>query len=388
MSDISSEAQKTLARVKAAYDAEMAEARVAYSASEVPQSFEAITAEWLTDAICGQVADACIVFHEFGPADDGTTNRRSLTVSYNPAGQAAGLPDRLFCKASFGLPNRYALGPCGAIAAEVSFYNNVRPYLDIDATEGVFAVMNDAYNSIVMLKDISASVTEFCDHTTKVDRLRAESQVRLLAALHGKGASSPPLMAAQRQLQSWSDLFHGTKLFGLDAGARAGFDAAGDLIPGRTHKRASEVWAATERAVALNESRPHTIMHGDVHLKNWYVTAQGEMGLSDWQCTTHGHWGRDLAYTIGTALPVEQRRAWERDLIALYLDELGNHGGSTVDFDTAWTIYRQEMLPALAWWTVTFRPTPDMPDMQPGATATEFVLRLGTAIDDLESLDA
>jgi hypothetical protein len=42
----------------------------------------------------------------------------------------------------------------------------------------------------------------------------------------------------------------------------------------------------------------------------------------------------------------------------------------------------------MAWWTVTLNPAPGMPEMQPRPTAVEFVTRLGTAMDDLDSLDA
>jgi Phosphotransferase enzyme family len=211
--------------------------------------------------------------------------------------------------------------------------------------------------------------------------------MRLLARLHAAGANNPSIIARHREFKSWFDFFHATKSFGLDQGARAGPAAAGELIPARTHVRQSEVWGKTEAAVARSHARPKTVMRGDVHLKNWYVAGSGEMGLSDWQCTSIGHWGRDVAYTLSTSLTIENRRAWERDLLALYLDELGQLGGPVCSFDEAWTIYREEMLPALAWWTVTFMPPPGAPDMQPKPTAIEFVRRIGTAVDDLGSLD-
>lgn len=387
MLDTTQQAQDVFGRVQALYDAELERNVVPTVASDVPLSYEAVNDQWLTAALCPSVEDAIVVGHKFAAPDDGTTNRRKLTVQYNDAGRAAKLPERIFCKASFGLANRFALGPVGAVEAEVNFYNYVRPHLSIEATEGVFAVANEAYNSLVMLRDISDRVAEFCDHTTKVTRERAESQVRTLAALHGRGSSSVSLVTAQAKFRTWYDFFHGTKLFGLDLGAQGGFTQASDLIPARTYAREAEVWSATEQAVDRSHRRPHTITHGDVHLKNWYVSADGEMGLSDWQCTTIGHWGRDLAYALSTALTIENRRNWERDLIGLYLDELGTHGGSVIGFHDAFKIYREQMLPALAWWTVTLNPAPGMPDMQPLETSREFVERIGTAVDDLDSLD-
>jgi hypothetical protein len=112
------------------------------------------------------------------------------------------------------------------------------------------------------------------------------------------------------------------------------------------------------------------------------------MGLSDWQCVSRGHWGRDFGYTIGTALTIEDRRAWERDLLDFYLDQLYAAGGPKVSFDEGWVHYRQQLTTALTWWTITYNPAPGMPHMQPIDTAREFVKRLATAIDDLESLDS
>ena len=388
MLETTNQAQTVFARIQALHDAEVEANRTPVTATDVPLSYEAINDTWLTAALCEEIPGAKVVGHRLGLVDDGTTNRRRLEVDYNEAGRKAGLPERLFCKASFGVSNRFSLGPVGALAAEVDFYKSVRPHLEIEATEGVFAVINEAYNSVIMLKDISESVTEFCDHKTVMTRDRAESQMRLLGAFHGASASNPAIVAAHPKFRSFYDFFHGTKLFGLDLGAQGGFAAASELIPARTYARQSEVWPATEEAVARADRRSQTLTHGDVHLKNWYVAGNGEMGLSDWQCATRNHWGRDLSYALGTALTIADRRAWERGLITMYLDELSRHGGPSVGFDDAWTIYREQMLPALAWWTITFNPAPGMPDMQPLPTSIEFVTRLGTAVDDLESLDA
>ena len=387
MLNTTSKAEEVFGRIQALYDEEVAANRVPQTAEDVPLSYEAITDEWLTIALCSRTPDAHVVGHDLGAVDDGTTNRRRIVIRYDEVGTAANLPQKLFCKSSFGLSNRFTLGPVGAIEAEVNFYNLARPALNIRAPEAVFAVANAAYNSIIMLKDISDEVLQFCDHNTIVDRSRAESQVRLLAQLHGKGASDPRLTSVHNRFRTWRDFFEGTKLFGLDLGAKAGFSRAGEIIPARTHAREAEVWAATEDAVARSHKRPHTLTHGDVHLKNWYVAKDGAMALSDWQCATIGHWGRDLAYAIGTALTVESRRLWEVDLIKLYLAELASAGGDTLSFDETWDIYRQQMLPALAWWTITLNPAPGMPDMQPLDTTVEFVRRLGTAVDDLGSLD-
>ena len=125
-----------------------------------------------------------------------------------------------------------------------------------------------------------------------------------------------------------------------------------------------------------------------MHLKNWYVAANGEMGLNDWQCSCKGNWGRDLAYAISTGLAIDDRRAWERDLLRFYLDRLQAAGGPALPFEDAWRIYRQQLFSALAWWTGTLGQPPEAPKMQPKASSLEFIKRMTHAIDDLDALDS
>ncbi|MET0660717.1 MAG: aminoglycoside phosphotransferase family protein, partial [Steroidobacteraceae bacterium] len=98
------------------------------------------------------------------------------------------------------------------------------------------------------------------------------------------------------------------------------------------------------------------------------------------------NWSRDLSYTISTALTVEDRRRWERALLDVYAEELRRAGGPALDRDEVWRLYRQQLFTALAWWTVTLTPSPELPDMQPQHTAVEFIRRIATAIDDLDAL--
>ena len=103
MLETTAQAQAQFARIQAMYAAEQAENRTPVTAHDIPISFDAIPDAWYTATLCTGVAGAEVVGHALGPADDGTTNRRSLAVSYNDVGRSALLPERLFMKASFGL---------------------------------------------------------------------------------------------------------------------------------------------------------------------------------------------------------------------------------------------------------------------------------------------
>ncbi|MET0988094.1 MAG: phosphotransferase [Steroidobacteraceae bacterium] len=376
----------TIEQLTAAYEEEQRNQRPPLSIDDVPLTYEAITPEWLTAVLCREHPDARVLHHQLDVPDDGNSNRRRIFIEYNAAGQTARLPERVFCKASQGLANRISLGPAGAIEAEVHFYNRIRPLLDIETPIALFAQFNWALNSIVILRELHPA-TVFCSHTTQINRARAESQLRLLAKLHGR-FMQPSDAALLSPFRSWSAFFAQLDYPAYVRACERGFEIAADVVPPRLFARRNEIWPATRKSVARQDQLPFTLAHGDVHLRNWYIAHDGGMGVTDWQAATRGHWSRDVAYALATSLPVGQRRAWENDLMRLYLDELQHSSGQTLDFDELFLNCRQQLMSALAFWTITMNPAPGMPDMQPRDATLEFIRRIAAAIDDLDSLDS
>jgi len=384
------EKQGVAERITAAYARDVAERRKVHGAGEIPPFYESITPEWLTAILCRGVPGAKVVSHRLDAIDNGTSNRRRIFVAYNAEGQAAGLPPSVFCKATVDLVNRILLST-SAVFSEVSFYNRIRGDLAIDAPEAHFAAYDpESYASMVMLKDVAGEVT-FCSERTASTRQSVESQLDLLATMHGTFYDSPRL----RGRGDLADLFSFSGRFrkldrqhDFKTCCENGVIAAESLIPARLFARRDAIWDATVRSVDWHDTQPETITHGDVHLKNWYRRPSGTMGLGDWQVVSRGHWARDVAYAVSTALTIEDRRAMERELLRYYLDALHARGGPALAFDAAWTAYRAQLLSALAWWTMTLTPSSAMPDMQPVGTTNVFLNRIGTAMDDLDSIDA
>jgi hypothetical protein len=378
-----------VAQIEACYAREQqSPPRPVYDPAELPRNYEAITAEWMTRVLCADVADAEVTAVDLGVATSGTSNRRHIRVRYNRAGQAAQLPTALFCKATHELANRIVLGVSTGAFSEVTFYRAIRPQLAIEAPRSFYAAIDrTSFNSLVIVEDLTDSVREFCTHTTVMTQARAESQITLLAGLHGRFFGRVDDDPTLRTLADWPQFFGGTLDHGMKEGSTQGFLDAEGLIPARLYRRYDEIWSKTLQSVALHRA-PKTLAHGDVHLRNWYVTAEGGMGLADWQCLHRGHWARDFGYAITTALTVDDRRRWEEGLLRLYLDRLHAAGGPQIPYETAFLAYRQQLLTALTWWTITLHPTPGMPDMQPRDSTEEFVRRIGTAMDDVDSLDS
>jgi hypothetical protein len=375
------------AELKAAYEQELANHNPPRTAGDLPITYEEITDEWLTSVICQRDASANVTSHRLDAADDGNTSRRRIFLEYNAAGRAAGLPTSVFCKASFRLATRISVGICGGLESEVAFFNQIRPLLDIEAPVGVWANFNPkTLNSIIMLRDLAGG-TEFCTLGTDMTEARVRSQLALLAKFHGQFFQIADAHPALSGIQTWPQFFFRALQIGMPQLCANGFKAGKGVMPARLYARESEIWPATLASVERHNHLPHTLIHADVHLRNWYVAASGEMGLSDWQNACKGHWGRDVAYTMCTALDVDRRRKLDRSLLKYYLEQLHEAGGPRVPFDEAWTCFKQELLPALAWWTVTLMPSADMPDMQPKDASLEMIRRLTHAIDDLDALD-
>lgn len=373
------------------YEREHQDWRLAVALEDIPLSYEAISPRWLTNVLCQHAPGAEVVDIGLDEPDDGNTNRRRIFLHYNKAGLDAGLPSAVFCKALHNLPNRLVDANCRLIQGEDAFYNEYQQFLDIEMPSCFFGnYSRQSYNSILVLEDLTLRGVEFCTHESGVTRSLAQSQMSLLAQLHGRFWESSELHATE--LPNFAECVEFVDgWFDLKACCTRGFEMAREVIPPGLYKRGAEVWPSTLQAFDLHRTKANTFTHNDTHLRNWYSTADGQMGLSDWQCFAPGHWGRDVAYTIATCLEIDDRRAWERDLLEFYTKELAAAGGPILGFDEAWTAYRQHLFDALAWWTLTLAPSSGQselppPDFQPPQAALTFIGRTATAIDDLDAL--
>ncbi|WP_344980270.1 phosphotransferase [Streptosporangium fragile] len=328
---------------------------------------------------------------EFRGGSEGTTSRQAMTVSYNEAGREAGLPEALFAKYTARLLSRMLVGPAGAISGEARYYRLIRPGLSMEAPIGYFAAYDErSWRSMFLLEDVMTTRDARPGNPqVYVDRPMAESMVTQLAALHGAFWNSPRLESEFTWLKSSEEFqVNLNELAGFQGVMDNGVKVSQEIMPGSVLRRCSELWPAFMRSLDLNSRPPVTLLHTDVHIGNWYVTGQKTMGLYDWQCLTKGQWAGDVTYALTSALTVDDRRAWERDLLALYLDELKRAGGEPPSFAEAWTTYRRQVFHALAFWLFTIGAGRLQPDMQPKEFSAINVTRMAQAVEDLESFDS
>jgi aminoglycoside phosphotransferase (APT) family kinase protein len=85
------------------------------------------------------------------------------------------------------------------------------------------------------------------------------------------------------------------------------------------------------------------LCHGDTHLGNLYIDADGRPGFFDAQ-VAKGPWQLEVTYHLIAALDIHDRRLWEKDLLRRYLDGLSAHGVAAPSFDIAWEAHRREIV--------------------------------------------
>lgn len=380
------------ARIGGHYLREVIHRKASTRLDEVPAAPEFLTEQWLTAALCGEHPAARVDSFTLTEGSNGTSSRRGLTVRYNEAGVAAGLPTRLFTKSTRALKMRVVCGLCALLENESGFYRRIRPELDMEAPRAYHATFDPrSYRSLFVLEDVAATKgATFGNPLTRVlDKAMAEDMVGQLAVVHGAYWDSPRLrsefgwlLTGERWHTTMNNMINTGRMF------RTGLARGADLIPPELRARQEELWPGLFRAMALHAKTPQTLLHADVHAGNWYVTGDGRMGLYDWQCTLRGNWAVDFSYSIMSALTIEQRRAWERDLLEFYLDRLQAAGGTAPDFEAAWLQYRQQTFQGVFAWVGTLGQGRMQPDMQPRDISLANFERILQAVADLESLDS
>jgi hypothetical protein len=352
---------------------------------EVPWHGEALTAEWLSAVVGREVPGAHALRVTVLGGDNGSSARRTIAIEWTAEGRAASLPERLFTKSTPTLPMRLSAGK--AAPAEGRFLTDLRPSLPIEAPSCLYTQRDEiSGRSFHLMNDLTVTCgATFCRADSAIDEGKAEQIIDTLAILHGtflNGACTVDFS----WLRTYENFFNAAARNGIEDGHNQAMIRAADVIPQRVTAHKDRIWPAAVDSLRMHESSPRTVIHSDVHLGNWYITEDGRMGLSDWARVCRGHWGRDLSYALMTVLAVEDRRAWERQLLERYCLKFAEVAETQLDLDEVWDAYRRQACLALLMWTPTLCPPPTLPDMQPESTSLTMIKRITVAMDDLDVL--
>jgi hypothetical protein len=247
--------------------------------------------------------------------DSSATGDGSATGDSLSDDQQAGPPATLIAKVPAADPaSRGAARAFRTYEIEASFYAQLAPGLPV-ALPACFYAAYDAEpdDYVVLLADIAAAKPG--DQLAGLSPDEAAAAIAELAALHAAGWDNPDLAALP-----WLN--------------RSGPDAAAllatvvtDLYPGFRDRYADRLEPGTARLIedflphigrylaGLDE--PRTIVHGDFRADNLLFGPARPVVL-DWQTAGFGAGTGDLAYFLGSSLPVPVRQEHEEALVRLY----------------------------------------------------------------------
>ena len=322
----------------------------------LPLTPDEISASWLSNAL--GVAHPGVKVETIEQTDImwGTGTKVFLTVSYNDAGQAAGLPERLCIKAGLA-EHREAM--LFLYRLEARFFSEIAPQLDIHVPHCLFAAYDDQ-QGLVILEDLRDANAEILKVQRPINQQEAERFMEGLATLHARWWNAPEI-ADDGEL-GWLD-WHDP----LPDGPEGDY-GRGQLAPDRFAH-----FMALPRAVGLPQAlkdrknmmdalqalrrfpkqAPNCVIHADAHLGNMFLTCDGKAGFLDWQSVRRGHWAQDVAYFMISALDPLDRRKWEHELVRGYLAALTRNGVSDIPSeDDAWSAIRAHICYGLFYWAV------------------------------------
>lgn len=329
--------------------ADLALAHAPMLAIDGPHLATDINIESLTTMLAGDHPDARLDNIELADAHDGMTQRNRWNLTWNPAGQQAGLPRQIFVKATPDNPYlRETLSLLHMAEHEVRFYNQIQPELQTLAPQAYYARSYSGGRFLLLMEVLEARGLKPYWQGYDCSLEHARAVLKALATLHATYWESErfntDLVWVRPRTQRFGFEWH-QKSFNV---ARQKFlDMEVDAqLPAKIIELL-RYWDANDRALyAYWDTLPATLLHGDSHLGNTFSCPDGSAGFFDWQVIYRGHGLRDVAYFLLNSLENNVRQEYERTLVADYLDEL-ERLGVCINREEAWPNYCLFALDAL-----------------------------------------
>lgn len=348
----------------------------------VPDTLEdALSPRWLTAALRPRFPGVEITHVTPGPVVDRVSTNARFTIECADA-IPHGLPAHLCIKGYFNEEGRQTRA---AGEPEACFY---RDLAETSATRTLRSVYADfdpqTRHGVVITEDVVAQGGTFLDAGAEFTPDQVARSLGEFAILHGATWGR-----AQWSQQQWlaPRLTGAIRAFGIEEiTARIHRNLTGPngrRVPEALKDAAglADTYLSLVDALATEHATSNwCVIHGDAHVGNIYLDGEGNPSLVDWQLVQRGMWYMDVGLHIATALPPDQRRLHERDLLAHYLDCLAAQGIEPPPFDAAFRALGRGMVRGLYLWGITVKVE---------SRLIEILLhRLGTAVDDHDALSS
>ena len=355
----------------------------------LPQSGEAITADWIQRALAAGGASGLPAIRDMAVDNIGAGAGllgEILRCRLNWNGEDPAAPASVIVK----LPSSDAksLRMCRRLSLhkrEYEYYRHVAPHAPIRSPAllyGDFEARSHRY--VLVLEDLGHM--EAGDQVAGATAEQAIRAVRSLARLHGhywNGVDRPPLSGLYDSLSPKRALL--VQLVYL-ANLAPAFDRFGSYFSDRTRRLAEAYGSRVADHAAEFAAGPRTVIHGDVRMDNMFFGGEDDFAMIDWQVSGLGCGLYDVAYFLGGSVSVDVRRDIERDALKEYCDIVGAMTAENFAFEECWQLYRHCILGRLLV-SVFVCGGLDLSDERSLQIAVSGLKRTLAAIEDLEAGD-
>lgn len=310
----------------------------------VPHDIEELDTAWFRDALAMSNRGVEVEQARIVEVIPGTCTKIRVDLEYAP-GRDGGLPRRMLLKGGFADHSHMFIG---MHLTEMRYYRDIAPRAAFDTPACYFAGEDPANGrSIVVLEDLALRSVRWLsaldpldwrDVVAFLDRLAA------FAAQHWRSRELDPGGRLDWVIDSYSGEAADYIDHYLEADRWAAFMRRPRCacLPRSLHER-GRMQAKLDELSKRLDTQAMTLSHGDTHPGNLYMNADGTPGFLDAQ-PRRAPFIKDFAYHMVAALDIEDRRRWERPLLARYLRKLNEHGVEAVPtFEEAWHDYRAEI---------------------------------------------
>ena len=183
----------------------------------------------------------------------------------------------------------------------------------------------EAGHGVIITEDVEADGGVFLTTASPYSADQVAESLEQLALLHG----------GTWEAESWASApFLTTRLARTLEGRglpeiRRNFEGDnGKGVPDEVRNAQGLVDAYRALAANTESARPWCVIHGDTHVGNLFLDADGRPSFLDWQLVQRGAWYLDVGYHIASTLQPDERRKHERELLTHYLECLAATGVS------------------------------------------------------------
>ncbi|WP_396926684.1 phosphotransferase [Mycolicibacterium sp.] len=315
-------------------------------ALSVPTDFTDVSPNWMTQALATHYPGATVSDVAIDLRDDGTNRRARLRLSYS---EGTG-PETVFVKAADPDHKELIRMTSGMFHEPRLFSSGVAIPLEHPV---VYAALidEDAYDFCLVMEDLTARGADPRDSLRPLTIEQARSGMRGLGRMHGRYWGARVLHEPALNWLEPFEPFDGLQYAPLPSALEQLDETTPPEVLAMSIDQLVEgVWKPYIRTLTTT---PQTLLHGDPHIGNTYVTPDGQVGFLDWQVARRGNWSLDVGYFLQGALTVEDRREHERALLEEYRDALGLPSDELPSTDEIWLRYRASVAHGLALWLAT-----------------------------------